>query len=144
MLAVPIKYFSNICLILIRLLFFKILTLMQNKIFHTANISSNSKVLQIYSCPNSFTVCSPVLDQGDIDGTSCSARSEVEGSRRPQESNAIGCVVCVEWGFFEEGFHKLSKLKLLIIIWQRLLTLRGDAKNNESLLRAEGLEFNRL
>lgn len=67
--------------------------------------------------------CSPVLDQGDINGTPCAARSEVEGSRCPQQSDAIGCVVCVEWGLLEEGLHILRKLKLLVIIRQRFLTL---------------------
>lgn len=38
---------------------------------------------------------SPVLDQGDINGTPGAARSEVEWSWRPQQGNAIGCVVCV-------------------------------------------------
>lgn len=68
-------------------------------------------------------VCSPVLNQGDINGTPCATRSEVEWSRCPQQSNAVGCVVCVERGLLEEGLHILRKLKLLIIVRQRLLTL---------------------
>lgn len=66
---------------------------------------------------------SPVLDQGDINGTPGTARSEVEWSWRPQQGNAIGCVVCVQRGLLEEGLHIFRKLKLLIIIRQRLLTL---------------------
>ena len=76
-----------------------------------------------------LVVCSPVLDQGDINGTPRTPRSEVEGPRCPQESNAIGRVVCVEWGLLEEGLHILRKLKLLIVIRQRLLTLRRGIKN---------------
>lgn len=72
-----------------------------------------------------LVLCSPVLNQGDINGTPCTPRPEVEGSRRPQQSNAISCVVCVEWGLLEEGLHILRKLKLLIVIRQRLLTLSG-------------------
>lgn len=68
-------------------------------------------------------ICSPVLDQGDIHGTPGAARSEVERSRRPQQGNAVGCVVCVQRSFLEEGLHILRKLKLFIIIRQRLLTL---------------------
>lgn len=66
---------------------------------------------------------SPVLDQRDINGTPGAARSEVEWSWRPQQGNAIGCVVCVQRGLLEEGLHIFWKLKLLIIIRQRLLTL---------------------
>lgn len=62
-------------------------------------------------------LCSPVLYQWDIDGTPCASRPEVEGSWSPQESDAIGCVVCVEWGFFQEGLDILRKLELLIVIW---------------------------
>lgn len=76
-----------------------------------------------------MVVFSPVLDQGDINGTPCTPRSEVEWPRCPQESNAIGRVVCVEWGLLEEGLHILRKLELLIVIRQRLLTLSGGIKN---------------
>lgn len=61
-------------------------------------------------------LCSPVLYQWDIDGTSCASRPEVKGSWSPQESNAIGCVVRVEWSFFQEGLDILRELKLLIVI----------------------------
>lgn len=71
-----------------------------------------------------LVICSPVLDQGDINGTPCAARSEVEGSGCPQQRNAISCVVCVEWGVLEEGLHIFRKLKLFIVIRQRLLTLQ--------------------
>lgn len=73
-------------------------------------------------------ICLPVLDQGDINGASGAARSEVERSRRPQQGDAVGCVVCVQRGFLEEGLHILRKLKLFIIIRQRLLTLNWCKK----------------
>lgn len=108
--------------------------------------STKPTSLQIVKCyrftrPKMLVVCSPVLDQGDINGTPCSARSQIEGSRCPQQSNAIGCVVWVEWGFFEEGLHKLRKLKLLIVIRQRLLTLSWGGKYTSSLLRREPMIF---
>lgn len=71
---------------------------------------------------------SPVLDQRNIDGTPGAARAEVEWSWRPQQSDAIGCVVCVQRSLLEEGFHVFRKLKLLIIIRQRLLTLNWGIK----------------
>lgn len=73
-------------------------------------------------------ICSPVLDQGNINGTPGAARSEVERPWRPQQGDAVGCVVCVQRGLLEEGLHILRKLKLLIIIRQRLLTLNWDKK----------------
>lgn len=79
---------------------------------------------------NSMLFCLPVLNQGDINGTPRAARPQIEGSWRPQQSNAIGCVVGVEWGLFEEGFHILRKLKLLIVIRQRFLTLSWDLNKN--------------
>lgn len=73
-------------------------------------------------------ICSPVLDQGDINGTPGAARSKVERSWCPQQGDAVGCVVCVQRGFLEEGLHILRKLKLFIIIRQRLLTLNWGKK----------------
>lgn len=75
-----------------------------------------------------LVVLSPVLDQGDVNGTPRAARSEVERSRCPKQSNAIGCVVCVEGGLLEERLHILRQLELLIVIRQRLLTLNGFRK----------------
>lgn len=73
-------------------------------------------------------ISSPVLDQGDINGTPGAARSKVERSWRPQQGDTVGCVVCVQRGFLEEGLHILRKLKLFIIIRQRLLTLNWGKK----------------
>lgn len=73
--------------------------------------------------PTTAVLFSPVLNQGDINGTPCAARPEVEGSWCPQQGDAIGCVVCVEWRLLQEGLHILRKLKLLVVIRQRLLTL---------------------
>lgn len=71
---------------------------------------------------------SPVLDQRDINGTPCATRSEIERPWRPQQGDAVGCVVCVQRGLLEEGLHILRKLKLLIIFRQRLLTLNWDKR----------------
>lgn len=75
-----------------------------------------------------MVVGSPVLDQGDVDGTPCATRAEIEGSWRPKQGNAVSSVVSVERCLFEEGLHVLRKLKLLIIIREGLLTLEGKQK----------------
>lgn len=75
-----------------------------------------------------MVVSAPVFDQGDIDGAPCAARTQVERSGGPKESDAIGCVVSVERRLFKERLHKLWKLKLLIIIRERLLALREYRK----------------
>jgi len=80
-----------------------------------------------------LVVGSPVLDQGDVYGTPCAPRAEVEGSRGPQQSDAVGSVVGVERGLLEEGLCILRKLKLLIVIRQRLLTLWVQVNYNENL-----------
>lgn len=73
-------------------------------------------------------VDSPVLDQGDVDGTPCATRAEIEGSWSPKQSNTVRRVVSVERRLFEEGLYVIRKLKLLIIIREGLLTLSGNRK----------------
>lgn len=69
---------------------------------------------------------SPVLDKGDVQGPTGATRAEVEGPWGPQQGNAIGCIVCVEGCVLQERLHKFWKLKLLIIIRQWFLALKGE------------------
>lgn len=101
-----------------------VLTVPLNNLTHTQTPPRKKKVSQEPMLDSQMLVISsPVLDQRDINGTPCATRSEVEGSWCPQKSNAIGCVVCVEWSLFEERLDILREFKLLIVIWQRLLAL---------------------
>lgn len=87
-------------------------------------------ITDLGSLLSSNVVDLPVLDQRDVNGSPCAARSQVEGSRSPQQGNSVGRVVCVERRLFEEGLHILRKLKLLIIIRQRLLALKGQQEKS--------------
>ena len=51
-----------------------------------------------------------------IDSSPRSPRSEIEGSRRPQESDPIGRIVSVQRRFLHERLDVLRQLKLLLVI----------------------------
>ena len=60
----------------------------------------------------------PRLDQWHIKRSPGPARPQVEWSGCPEQSNAIGRVVRVEWTLLQEGSTVLWQLKLLILIKQ--------------------------
>lgn len=71
-------------------------------------------------------LCLPVLDQRNVEGSPGAARAQVKGPRCPEQGDAIGRVVRVKRGLFEEGLHKLWQLKLLVVLRERLLALGGS------------------
>lgn len=70
-------------------------------------------------------VSSPVLDERNVDGSPGPPGAQVEGPRRPEQSDAVGCVVRVQRSVLQEGLHVIWELKLLLVLRQGLLTLGG-------------------
>ena len=77
----------------------------------------------------SFTICRlarkclPRLDEGHINGTTTSTRTQVERPSGPQQRNAVGRVVSIQRCVSHERLHKVWQLKLFIIVRQRLSSL---------------------
>ena len=47
----------------------------------------------------------PCLDEGNIDGTSTTARAQVEGTGGPQQCDSVSCVVRVQRNIRHEGLN---------------------------------------
>ena len=67
---------------------------------------------------------SPSFHEGHVDGATRAARAQVVRSRRPQQRDAVGSVVGVERRLLEEGFSKLRKFELFVVIRKLLGTLQ--------------------
>jgi len=67
--------------------------------------------------------CLPRLNEGHVNGTATSTRPQVEWPSGPQQRNAVGRVVCIQWCVSHERLHEVWQLKLFIIIRQRLSSL---------------------
>ena len=62
----------------------------------------------------------PRFDQGDVEGASGPSRSGVKGTRGPQQRDAVGCVVRVEWAALEEWTELVGQLKVFVVLRQKV------------------------
>ena len=65
----------------------------------------------------------PCLDKGHVHCSPGPPRPQVEGAGRPQQRNAVGCVVSVKWHGGEEGLHSVRENEVLILLWLRVIHL---------------------
>lgn len=70
----------------------------------------------------------PHLHERDINGSPGSTRSQVEGTRSPEQSNTISCIISVERCVTQEWLYIRGQDKIIVIIWLRVFSLRGEMK----------------
>lgn len=58
----------------------------------------------------------PALDEWDVQRAAGATRTHVEGARRPQEGDAVGRVVGVEWAILEERLDVLVEDELFVFV----------------------------
>ena len=65
-----------------------------------------------------FTV--PTLDQRDVERATCPAGTHVERSRRPEQRNAVGCVVGVQRTVEQERLDVFAQFELFVVFRQKV------------------------
>ena len=70
----------------------------------------------LHGVPRRTVLLVPVLDKGHINSPPGAPRSLVEGVRGPVQSDAVCCIVRVEWCIFQERLDKFGELKLILLL----------------------------
>lgn len=66
----------------------------------------------------------PAFDERYINSTTRTSRAHIKRTWCPQQCNAIGGIVSIQWCILQERLHIIGQRKILIIIGQRFLHFR--------------------